>query len=95
MEKAKPILLEPVVRMEIRIPEEYMGDVMGDLNKRRGRVLGMDHTENWWTTFTCRSSRSRILKYSIDLRALTQGRGEFEYEFVRYEEVPENISKKL
>ena len=95
MEKAKPILLEPVVRMEIRIPEEYMGDVMGDLNKRRGRVLGMDHTETGEQLLLAEVPEAEILKYSIDLRALTQGRGEFEYEFVRYEEVPENISKKI
>jgi len=95
MEKAKPILLEPVVRMEIRIPEEYMGDVMGDLNKRRGRVLGMDHTETGEQLLLAEVPEAEILKYSIDLRALTQGRGEFEYEFVRYEEVPENISKRI
>ena len=95
MEKAKPILLEPVVRMEIRIPEEYMGDVMGDLNKRRGRVLGMDHTETGKQLLLAEVPEAEILKYSIDLRALTQGRGEFEYEFVRYEEVPENISKRI
>jgi len=95
MEKAKPILLEPVVRMEIRIPEEYMGDVMGDLNKRRGRVLGMDHTETGEQLLLAEVPEAEILKYSIDLRALTQGRGEFEYEFIRYEEVPENISKKI
>ena len=95
MEKAKPVLLEPFVRMEIRIPEEYMGDVMGDLNKRRGRVLGMDHTETSEQLLLAEVPEAEILKYSIDLRALTQGRGEFEYEFVRYEEVPENISKKI
>jgi len=95
MEKAKPVLLEPVVRMKITIPEEYMGDVMGDLNKRRGRVLGMDHTETGEQLLLAEVPEAEILKYSIDLRALTQGRGEFEYEFVRYEEVPENISKRI
>ena len=95
IEKAKPVLLEPVVRMEIRIPEEYMGDVMGDLNKRRGRVLGMDHTETGEQLLLAEVPEAEILKYSIDLRGLTQGRGEFEYEFARYEEVPENISKRI
>ena len=95
MEKAKPVLLEPVVKMKITIPEEYMGDVMGDLNKRRGRVLGMDHTETGEQLLLAEVPEAEILKYSIDLRALTQGRGEFEYEFVRYEEVPENISKRI
>lgn len=95
IEKAKPVLLEPVVKMEITIPEEYMGDVMGDLNKRRGRVLGMDHLETGEQMLYVEVPEAEILKYSIDLRALTQGRGQFEYEFVRYEEVPENISKKI
>ena len=95
MEKAKPVLLEPVVKIKITIPEEYMGDVMGDLNKRRGRVLGMDHNEAGEQLLFAEVPEAEILKYSIDLRALTQGRGEFEYEFVRYEEVPENISKRV
>ena len=95
MEKAKPVLLEPVVKMKITIPEEYMGDVMGDLNKRRGRVLGMDHNEAGEQLLFAEVPEAEILKYSIDLRALTQGRGEFEYEFIRYEEVPENISKRV
>ena len=95
IEKAKPVLLEPVVKMEITIPEEYMGDVMGDLNKRRGRVLGMDHLESGEQMLYVEVPEAEILKYSIDLRALTQGRGQFEYEFVRYEEVPENISKRI
>ena len=95
IEKAKPVLLEPVVKMEITIPEEYMGDVMGDLNKRRGRVLGMDHLESGEQMLYVEVPEAEILKYSIDIRALTQGRGQFEYEFVRYEEVPENISKKI
>ena len=95
IEKAKTVLLEPVVKMEITIPEEYMGDVMGDLNKRRGRVLGMDHLESGEQMLYVEVPEAEILKYSIDLRALTQGRGQFEYEFVRYEEVPENISKKI
>ena len=68
---------------------------MGDLNKRRGRVLGMDHLESGEQMLYVEVPEAEILKYSIDLRALTQGRGQFEYEFVRYEEVPENISKKI
>ncbi|MBQ3438119.1 MAG: elongation factor G [Fusobacterium sp.] len=95
MEKAKPVLLEPVVKMEITIPEEYLGDVMGDLNKRRGRVLGMEHNQYNEQVLQAEVPEAEILKYSIDLRALTQGRGEFSYEFVRYEELPENISKRI
>ena len=95
MEMAKPKLLEPVVRMEIHIPDEYMGDVMGDLNKRRGRVLGMEPNEYGDQVLFVEVPEMEILKYCVDLRAMTQGRGEFQYEFVRYEEVPEILSKKI
>ena len=95
MEMAKPKLLEPVVRMEIHIPDEYMGDVMGDLNKRRGRVLGMEPNQYGDQVLFVEVPEVEILKYCVDLRAMTQGRGEFQYEFVRYEEVPEILSKKI
>lgn len=95
MEMAKPKLLEPVVRMEIHIPDEYMGDVMGDLNKRRGRVLGMEPNQYGDQVLLVEVPEVEILKYCVDLRAMTQGRGEFQYEFVRYEEVPEILSKKI
>ena len=70
MEKAKPVLLEPVVKMKITIPEEYMGDVMGDLNKRRGRVLGMDHNEAGEQLFICRSSWSWNIKIFYRFKSL-------------------------
>lgn len=95
MEKAKPVLLEPVVKMEITIPEDYLGDVMGDINKRRGRVLGMEPNEYGEQVLVVEVPEAEILKYSIDLRALTQGKGEFSYDFVRYEELPENIAKRI
>lgn len=95
MEKAKPVLLEPVVKMKITIPEEYMGDVMGDLNRRRGKVLGMDTNEHNDQILYAEVPEAEILKYSIDLRGLTQGRGEFSYEFMGYEELPESIAKKI
>lgn len=93
--KAKPVLLEPVVKMDIVIPEEYLGDVMGDINRRRGRVLGMEHNEFGEQILMAEVPEAEILKYSIDLRGLTQGRGEFSYEFIRYEEVPDHIAKKI
>lgn len=89
MEAAKPKLLEPVVRMEIHIPDEYMGDVMGDMNKRRGRVLGMEPDMYGDQALFVEVPEVEILKYCIDLRAMTQGKGEFQYEFIRYEEVPD------
>lgn len=95
MEMAKPRLLEPVVRMEISIPDEYMGDVMGDMNKRRGRVLGMEPNEYGEQTLLVEVPEVEILKYCIDLRAMTQGKGEFQYDFARYEEVPDTLAKKI
>lgn len=68
---------------------------MGDLNKRRGRVLGMEPNEYGEQVLHAEVPEAEILKYSIDLRALTQGKGEFSYEFVRYEELPEHISKRV
>lgn len=95
MEMAKPKLLEPVVRMEIHVPDEYMGDVMGDMNKRRGRILGMEPDSYGDQTLFIEVPEVEILKYCIDLRAMTQGKGEFQYDFVRYEEVPDILSKKI
>ncbi|MGF6906181.1 elongation factor G [Fusobacterium sp. PH5-44] len=93
--KANPVLLEPVVKMEIIIPESYLGDVMGDMNKRRGRILGMEHNEYGEQVLRVEVPQAEILKYALDLRAMTQGRGTFTYHFERYEEVPEVISKKI
>lgn len=95
MEMAKPRLLEPVVRMEIHVPEEYMGDVIGDMNKRRGRILGMEPDMFGDQTLFIEVPEVEILKYCIDLRAMTQGKGEFQYDFVRYEEVPDILAKKI
>ena len=95
MEKAKPILLEPVVKMKITIPEEYMGDVMGDLNKRRGKVLGMEMLEDGTQLVIGEAPHSELFEYAIDLRSMTQARGDFTMEFDRYEEVPANIAEKI
>lgn len=87
LEKAQPILLEPIVKLEVKVPDEYMGDIIGDINKKRGRVLGMD-TEDDMQKVIAEVPMAEISKYSSDLRSMTQARGEFRYEFVRYEEVP-------
>lgn len=95
MEQANPILLEPIMKVEVKIPENYMGDVMGDLNKRRGKVLGMEMLEDGTQLVTGEAPHSELFEYAIDLRSMTQARGEFSMEFDRYEEVPSNIAQKI
>lgn len=95
MEAAKPILLEPVVKAEISIPEVYMGDVMGDMNKRRGRILGMEQQDDGTQKITAEAPHAEMFQYAIDLRAMTQARGSFTMEFIRYDEVPHLISEKI
>lgn len=94
-EQAKPILLEPIMKVEILIPENYMGDVMGDMNKRRGRILGMEQQEDGYQLVTAEAPQAELFEYAIDLRSMTQARGSFNMEFARYEEVPSNIAEKV
>ena len=89
LEQAKPILLEPIMKLEILIPDEYMGDVMADINKKRGRVIGME-PEGEKEKVIAEIPMVEIRKYATELRSLTQGRGIFEKNFVRYEEVPDS-----
>jgi elongation factor G len=94
VEKAKPVLLEPIMNMDVTVPDECMGDVIGDLNSRRGKVLGMDskgHTQ----VIKSKVPMAEVLKYAPDLRALTSGRGEFTMEFSHYEEVPAHLAEKV
>lgn len=95
MEEAKPILLEPIMKVEIKIPDAYMGDIMGDMNKRRGRILGMEQTEDGNQLVVAEAPHSELFEYAIDLRSMTQGRGDFKINFEKYEEVPSNISEKI
>ena len=95
LEEAKPILLEPIVKVEVRVPEENMGDIMGDMNKRRGRILGMEPMADGMQKVTAEAPQAEMFKYAIDLRSMTQARGEFSMEFTRYEEVPQMISDKI
>ena len=94
MKDAKPILLEPIMNVEILVPDEYMGDIMGDLNKRRGRVLGMEPDGDYQKVMAD-VPMSEMLKYATDLRSLTQGRGTFTMKMDRYEEVPEVEAVKI
>ena len=95
MEAAKPILLEPVMKVEVLIPEDYMGDVMGDMNKRRGRILGMDQQDDGSQLVIAEAPQAELFEYAIDLRSMTQARGSFTMEFIRYDEVPANIAEKI
>ena len=93
--EANPVLLEPIMKFEIIIPELYLGDIMGDINKRRGRILGMDHNEYGEHVLFVEAPEVEMLKYALDLRAMTQGRGVFTFEFLRYDEVPNNLAQKI
>ncbi len=86
-EKASPVLLEPIYELRITVPADYLGDIMGDMNKRRGRIMGTEMV-NGKQVVTAEVPLSEILKYATDLRSMTQGRGRYEMNYVRYEEVP-------
>ncbi|MFV0635245.1 elongation factor G [Mitsuokella sp. WILCCON 0060] len=93
-EKANPVLLEPYVKVEVTVPEEYMGDVIGDLNSRRGRIDGME-ARNGSQVITGYVPLSEMFGYSTDLRSKTQGRGNYSMEVAYYDEVPKNIADKI
>ncbi len=92
--EAGPVLLEPVVKLEVSTPEEYAGQVMGDLNSRRGRIMGMDSAKGV-QVIKATVPQAELYKYSTALRSMTQGRGSFEMEFSHYEEVPYEIAQKI
>ncbi len=92
--KCKPTLLEPIMRIEVYTPDDVMGDVMGDLNSRRGRVQGMD-TEDHTTIVRALAPLSEMLTYSPTLRSITGGRGDFHMEFSHYDEVPKQLQEKI
>jgi elongation factor G len=93
-QRAGPTLLEPVMEVEVNTPDEYMGDVMGDMNQRRGKVLGMDSREGR-ATITARIPEAELYKYAATLRSVTQGRGHHTRTFVGYEPVPRQEAKKI
>jgi elongation factor G len=93
--QANPVLLEPIMNVTITVPESNMGDVMSDINTKRGRVLGMESLENGMQQITALVPQAEMRRYATDLRSITQGRGSFKMEFARYEEVPANIQQEL
>ena len=91
---ASPILLEPIVNMKVRVPDKFTGDVMGDLNKRRGRVLGMNPDRDGYTVIEADVPELEIYGYSTVLRSMTGGAGDFSYAFVRYEQAPSDVQER-
>ena len=94
IKNAKPVILEPVYSYTVTVPENFTGDVLGDMNKRRGRILGME-MKNGLQEISAEAPLMEMLKYATDLRSMTQGRGIFEAEFARYEEAPYNVVEKI
>ena len=94
MADASPILLEPIVKLTVNVPDAYTGDVMSDLNGKRGRILGMN-PESRYTVIEAEVPHSEIQRYAQDLRSLTQGRGNYRFEFDHYEPVPQNLEPRV
>jgi elongation factor G len=92
---ANPVLLEPIGRVEVTIPDEYMGDIIGDMNRRRGRILGMNPKEGGLQEVVAEVPQAEMMKYATDLRSMTQAKGNFRMTFERYEEAPANIAQKV
>lgn len=92
---AAPVLLEPISKVEVYVPDSYMGDIIGDLNKRRGRILGMNPQENGLQQVEAEVPEAEMFKYATDLRSMTQGRGYFKQTFERYDEAPAMVANKI
>jgi elongation factor G len=95
LEEAGPVLLEPIMTVSVNAPEDTVGDVIGDLNARRGRPLGMEPVGAGMTDIKAEVPMSEMLSYAPDLRAITGGQGEFTMDFLRYEEVPGHLAAKV
>ncbi|HPP87619.1 MAG TPA: elongation factor G, partial [bacterium] len=93
-EKCQPVILEPIYNLEVSIPESYMGDVIGDINSRRGKILGMDSNEGI-SIVKAQVPERELHRYATDLRSLTRGQGDFETSFSHYEEAPMDVAKKI
>ena len=94
-QKAKPILLEPIMSVRIEVPDSATGDVMSDLNGRRARVLGMEPSGEGHSTVVAEGPMSELRRYATELRSITGGRGTFSSTFLRYDPVPDHVSKKV
>ena len=92
--EASPVLLEPIYSLTVTAPDSYTGDIMGDLNKRRGRVLGMNPVAGGKTAIEADIPMSSLNGYCTDLRSMTGGRGDYSYKFARYEQAPSDVQAK-
>ena len=95
MKEAKPVLLEPVMKASITVNDEDTGEIMGDLNGKRGKILGMSPEGNGTTVIEAEIPQSEMLKYATDLRSITQGRGSYTLEFNHYEQVPTHLLDRV
>jgi elongation factor G len=93
--KANPVILEPLVEVSVTVPEEMMGDVMGDLSGKRGRISGTEPIGNRKTRVNAIEPQAEMLRYAIDLRSISRGRGTFELDFSHYEEVPAHVAQQI
>ena len=93
-EQCNPVLLEPIMNVEIRVPDEYMGDVMGDISSRRGKIMGMD-SDGRFQVVNAQIPLAELYRYSTSLRSMTAGRGIHKRNFSHYEEVPGEIAQKV
>ena len=94
MTKAHPILLEPIMNVTIEVPDSYTGTIIGDLNKRRGAIMGMEPVDDN-QIITAQVPLAEMLRYALDLRSMSQGLGSYTMEMDRYDPVPDNISQKI
>ena len=94
VQEANPVLLEPIMEVTVQVPKEHVGDVMGDMNSRRGKVLGMDSTDKY-EVISAHVPQKEILMYAPDLTSMTGGRGTFQVKFSHYEEVPAHLAEKI
>jgi elongation factor G len=94
MEKATPVLLEPIMNVEILVPEQFMGDIMGDLNSKRGRIMGME-PQGKLQLIKAQAPLAEMFRYAIDLKSITQARGSFKMELSHYEDVPQRIAEDI
>lgn len=92
---ASPVLMEPVGNLKVVVPGDLMGDIIGNINKRRGRILGMNPASDDYQEIEAEVPMAEMYDYAIDLRSMSQGRGEFTFEFVRYEDVPANLAENI
>jgi elongation factor G len=94
MQKARPVLLEPIMNVSVYVPDQFMGDITGDLNHRRGRIMSVEPMDGM-QCIKAEVPQSEIFRYVTELRSLTGGRGTFEMEFSHYEQVPAHITQKV